>query len=149
MRYAKVFVVRWADCDANGHMRNTAYSEYAIETRLSYFAERGFPVARFAQLGIGPVLRREEIDFKRELHIGETVEVDMTCVGVSPDGARFKIGHEFWRPGAKQSARLVVSGGWMDLRARKLVLPPPELKAAMFAAPMAEPLEELPPLKTG
>jgi acyl-CoA thioester hydrolase len=30
-QYTKTFTVRWADCDANGHLRSTGYSDYAIE----------------------------------------------------------------------------------------------------------------------
>src|SRR6266508_1369445 len=102
MRYTKIFIVRWSDCDVNGHMRNTAYSEYGIETRLGYLAEHGFPWARFAELGLGPVILREELDYFRELRLGETVEVDFTQLGLSPDGRRWRVQHELWRPGGKQ-----------------------------------------------
>jgi len=79
-RYAKTFTVRWADCDVNGHMRNTSYSEYAIDTRMAYLAENGFPFEKFVESGIGPVLLHESIDYLREVPLGGTLEV------VSPDG---------------------------------------------------------------
>jgi acyl-CoA thioester hydrolase len=147
LRYTKIFIVRWADCDVNGHMRNTAYSEYAIDTRMSYLAEHGFPYPKFEEVGFGPVILREEIDYLRELRLQDTVEADFSMLGLSPDGARFKMGHDFWRPGGKKAARIVLSGGWMDLKLRKLRPPPPELQKVLADAPRGQGFEELPNLK--
>jgi acyl-CoA thioester hydrolase len=147
MRYTKIFIVRWSDSDANGHMRNTAYSEYAIDTRMSYLAEHGFPYEKFEELNVGPVILREEIDYLRELRLGETVEVDFTQLGLAPDGSRFRFAHDFWRPGGKKVARIVLAGGWLDLAARKLVRPPDALLQAISSVPRAEGFEELPPIR--
>jgi acyl-CoA thioester hydrolase len=147
VRYAKIFIVRWADCDVNGHMRNTAYSEYAIDARIGYLAENGWPFQKFEEMGFGPVLLREEIDYLRELRLGDTVEVDFTQLGLSPDGARFKLAHDFWKPGGKKAGRLVLSGGWLGLETRKLIVPPDGLTEAFRKVPKGEGWEELPPLK--
>ncbi len=149
MRYTRIFIVRWADCDPNGHMRNTSYSEYAIDTRMAYFAENGFPWARFEELGFGPVILREEIEYLLELKLGDTVEVDFAQLGLSPEGGRWKVRHEFWRPGGKVAGRVVVSGGWLDLRTRKLIDAPEPLRKALEAVPRAEGFAELPPLRRG
>ncbi len=146
-RYEKTFTVRWADCDANGHMRNTAYSEYAIDVRMAYLSEQGFGFDRFVEMGIGPVLLREEIDYMREVRLGETISVDYTALGLSPDGGRFALRHDFTKSNGKPCARIVLSGGFMDLRARRLV-PAPEPLARIFASvPRAEGFAELPPLE--
>ena len=148
MAYRKSFVIRWSECDANGHLRNTAYSEYGIETRLAFLAENGFPWARMLETGIGPVIQREEIDYLHELHLGDTVELDFRALGSSPEGGRFKLAHEFHRPGGKLVARIVLQGGWLDLRRRKLTTPPAPLRAALDTLERGEPFEELPPIKT-
>jgi acyl-CoA thioester hydrolase len=148
MRYTKIFIVRWSDSDANGHMRNTAYSEYAIDTRMSYLAEHGFPYAKFEELNVGPVILREEIDYLRELRLGDTIEVDFTQLGLAPDGSRFKLAHDFWRPGGKNVARVVLAGGWLDLATRKLVRPPDALFKAISSVPKGDGFEELPPVKS-
>ncbi len=147
MRYTKIFIVRWSDADVNGHMRNTSYSEYATDVRMSFFADRGWPHARFEETRLGPVLLREELDYLRELRLGDTVEVDLTCVGLSPDGSRMLLAHDFWRPGSKKVARVVISGGWLDLETRRLVVPPPPLQEVFAAMPRGEGFEELPDLK--
>ncbi len=146
-RYAKTFTVRWADCDANGHMRNTAYSEYAIEVRMGFLSEHGFGFDAFQHANVGPVLLREEIDYLREVRLGETVSVDFTLLGLSPDAARWKLGHAFTKPNGKSSARIVVWGGCLDLERRRLVVPPPALAAAFRAVPPGDSFEELEPLR--
>jgi acyl-CoA thioester hydrolase len=143
MAYTKHFVVRWSECDANGHLRNTAYSEYGIETRMSFLSEQGFPYARFVEHAIGPVIQREEIDYLHELHLGDGVEVDFRGMGMSRDGARFKLRHEFFRPGGRLVARIVIAGGWMDLRRRKLTSPPEDLVRTLASLERVEPYEEL------
>ncbi len=147
MRYTKIFIVRWSDADVNGHMRNTSYSDYATDVRMSYFADRGWPHARFAEARLGPVLLREELDYLRELRLGDTVEVDLTCVGLSADGSRMALAHDFWRPGGKKVARVVVSAGWLELETRRLGTPPATLREAVAAMPRGESFEELPDLK--
>jgi acyl-CoA thioester hydrolase len=148
-RFASTFTVRWSDCDANGHLRNTCYSEYTIETRMAFLATRGFGLAQFKEYGMGPVLLREEVDYLRECHMGEVLRVDLLMLGLSPDGARFKLGHQISKAGGKVAARLVVSGGWMDLAQRRLAPPPPVLKSIWDEAERAEPFEVLRPARVG
>lgn len=147
MRYAKTFVARWTECDVNGHLRSTTYSEYGIETRVAFLAENGFPFARLVELGIGPVVLREEIDFLHEVRLGEAVDVDVQQLGLSPDGARFKMAHEIVGPGGKRAARIVLLGAWMDVVMRKLTPPPSELTRAMGSVDRGEGYQDLPPLK--
>lgn len=144
--FTRSFIVRWADCDANGHLRNTCYSEYAIEVRMAFLAQHGFGLPEFRAAGVGPVLLREEIDYLRECHMGEELTVDFTVLGLSPDDSRFKIVHEVLKPGGKKAARLVVHGGWLDLTTRRLVPPPPALKVVWDQVERARPFEVLPPL---
>ena len=143
-RYAKTFTVRWADCDANGHMRNTAYSEYAVDVRIAFLDEHGFGFEQFRETGFGPVLLREEIDYLRELKLNEAVEVDYRQLGATEDGSRFRLEHTFTRADGKMAARLVVDGGWMDMRTRRLAPPPEALVRAWSQAPRADPWVVLP-----
>jgi acyl-CoA thioester hydrolase len=147
-RYAKSFTVRWADCDVNGHMRNTAYSEYAIDVRIGYLTEHGFGFDRMTEMGFGPVILREETDFLREVRLGEIVEVDVTILGLSPECGRFRFAHDFTKASGKPSARIVLAGGWLDLRARKLVAPPDPLAVLLRNMPKGEGYAELPALRS-
>ncbi len=144
-RYAMSFTVRWADCDANGHMRNTAYSEYAIDVRIAFLDARGFGFDQFRACGFGPVVLREEIDYLRELRMGDTVQVDFRQLGMTADGTRWRVRHELKRPDGKLAARIVLEGGWMDMRTRRLAPPPPLLRDALAQVPRDEGWAELPP----
>jgi acyl-CoA thioester hydrolase len=147
--YTRTFPVRWADCDANGHMRNTAYSEYATEVRIAYLAEKGFTWEKFLASRFGPVLLHEYIDYVREVRMGATVTVDFSVIGLSPDGARFKFEHDVWLPERKKAARIIIAGGWMDIELRKLRLPPPDLLRLLQEAPRGEPFEEMKAARRG
>lgn len=143
-RYTRTFTVRWADCDANGHMRNTAYSEYAIDVRVGFLAEHGCGFDVLAASGFGPVLLREEIDYLREVRMNETVEVDFWQLGMTADRSRWRLRHEFTRADGKPVARLLLDGGWMDLRTRRLAAPPPAIRGALDQAPKDPAWAELP-----
>ena len=138
------FTVRWADCDANGHMRNTAYSEYAVDVRVAFLDAQGWGFDQFRASGFGPVLLREEIDYLRELKMNEVVEVDFEVLGQSEDGSRFRVQHQFLKSNGKPCARIVLEGGWMDMRTRRLAPPPEPLAKAFAGAPRAEGYAVLP-----
>lgn len=140
--FAKTLYVGWGDLDANGHMRNTAYLDKAADVRMYYFADHGFPSREFARLAIGPVVRKDELEYVRELHLLDPVTVTLQIGALSADGARFVLRNEFWREDTLV-ARVTTTGGWLDLKARKLVVPPDQLRAVMEAAPRTEDFREL------
>jgi acyl-CoA thioester hydrolase len=73
--------------------------------------------------------------------------VDFKALGMSTDGARFKVRHEFHRPGGPKVARIVLAGGWMDLTRRKLASPPADLARLLASLERVEPYEVLPNAK--
>jgi len=141
------FVVRWSDADANGHMRNTAFSEHATDTRVAMFATLGFPWKRFQSLQLGPVLFREEIEYRREASIGEEVLVDSLVAGLAPDASRWSLLHRLWKVDGTEMARITVLGGWIDLELRRATAPPRDLAEVLQAAPRSDPFSELPAIR--
>ena len=135
--------VRWADLDANGHVRNTAYSEFATHARLRFLDTRGFPGERFARTGVGPIFFREETLFRRELHLGEAVTIEVRCDGLSGDVSRWRVEHRVLRETGEEAARVTVEGSWLDLGSRKLAAPPQDLAAALRDLPRTDRYEEL------
>ena len=147
MHLTREFQIRWSDADANGHVRHTVYPELGVEARLAWLAEAGFSWNRFEESGIGPVLLREEIEYLREVALGERVSVDLEMLALSPDGGRLKIRHTIATASGESAARVVVTGGWLDLARRRLVVAPEALLAILRSAPRGEGFEELPPLR--
>lgn len=129
--FSKRFEVRWADLDANRHLRNTAYLDYATHVRFAYLAENGFPSSRFGELGFGPVILREEMTFAREVGTNDELTVDYRLAGLSEDGRRFRLRHRVFRRDGVEAARIDTEGGWLDLGRRRLRPPPPELAAVL------------------
>ncbi len=137
------FEVRWSDLDANRHLRNTIYSEFATHTRFTMLESHGFPQPRFEALRFGPVMFREEIRYRREVRFGDTVAVDVRFAGLSEDGSHWKVHQEVRRPDGKQAAALVIEGAWIHLDTRRLVAAPAELLALLRELPRSSVFEEL------
>ena len=137
-------VAGWGDMDANAHMANVAYLNKCVDARFSFFVHCGFPATEFARRKIGPVVRRDEIEYFREVSLLEPITVTLALGGCAPDGSRFRLVNEVLRADGKVAARVRSEGGWLDLSARKLVAPPAELMAALQNLPRSEDFEELP-----
>jgi len=82
---------RWPDMDQNGHMRTVAYLEVAEDSRMQYFASRGYSMGSFVKHRIGPVVSRDELQYRAELRLMDPAVVRLELAGISPDGARFRL----------------------------------------------------------
>lgn len=133
MPHATEYTIRWAELDPNGHVRHSAYADFAADQRVQWLASLGYDQRRFAELRLGPILFREETVFKRELHSGERIRVDGHLTKSTPDGGRWTIEHHIYKTGGELAATVTVDGAWLDLDRRKLTLPPTELREAMRA----------------
>ena len=126
MSFQITFVTKWSDFDPNRHMRHTAYNEYAAEVRIRYFAAQNFSIEEFTKHNIGPILFTEETSFRKEIHLGENITVNMKLAALSMNNERWKIVHEVFNEAGKLSAVIKVYGAWIDLTKRKLTTPPKE-----------------------
>lgn len=124
MSFTVNFVTRWADFDANVHMRHTAYNDYAAEVRLRYFKANDITKINFGREKIGPILFEENTKFLKEIHLGENITANMKIMGLSNKGERWKIQHEIFNEAGVLAAVIVVYGAWLDLEKRKLAIPP-------------------------
>jgi acyl-CoA thioester hydrolase len=145
-RYETRFHARWADMDFNAHMGNSAWLDAASDVRMQYFASAGFPMSEFTRLRVGPVIRSDELDYQREARLLEPIVGTLELGGLSPDGARFRMVNEFRREDGQLAVRVASLGGWLDLAARKLCVPPPALAEAMQALARSGDFLELPGL---
>ena len=134
----------WADMDANAHMANFAYLNKCVDARMSFFKQQGFAVTDFAKRRIGPVLRRDELEYHREVGLLESITVTLALAGMAMDGSRFRLVNEVLKEGGVLAARVRCDGGWMALAARKLIAPPDDLREALAAMPHTAEFERLP-----
>ena len=137
-KFEHVFHAGWGHMDFNAHMANTAYLDLGADVRLMFFAAHGFPMSEFQRLRLGPVIRRDDIEYFREIRLLERVRVDVETAALSPDGARFAIRNSFYREDGVLAARVTSHGGWLDLAQRKLCAPPDALRTALEAMPKSQ-----------
>lgn len=141
--YEQTFIAGWGDMDFNSHMRNTAYLDKSADIRMMYFSENGFPMAEFVRLQVGPVIMKDELEYFKEVPLLERLKVTLVQAGMSEDGSRFLLRNEFFRSNKKLAARVTSAGGWLDLAARKLVVPPDALFNAMQSIPKTDDFQVL------
>ncbi|MGH8050761.1 MAG: acyl-CoA thioesterase [Arenimonas sp.] len=144
--FEMTLTARWGDMDFNSHLANTAFLDHAVDVRLAFFASCGFPAKELMAHGIGPVVQEDKIRYMREIRLQEKFRVQLRCGGLSQDGARFIICNDFYREDDVHAAALVTQGGWLDLRERKLTVPPEALRKALEALERTPEFLELPSL---
>ncbi len=141
--FEKQLFAGWGDMDFNSHMRNTAFLDKSADVRMMFFAENGFPTSEFMRRSLGPVILRDELEYFKEVRLLEPLRVTLAIAGLSADGSRFSMRNEFWRPEGKLAARVNSFAGWLDLSARRLVVPPETLLAALRSLPETDDFQVL------
>lgn len=143
--YSKTMFASWADMDFNAHMKNTAFLDKAADVRMMFFDENGFSVGEFSRLRLGPVVMKDEVEYRKEVDLLQEITVTLAIAGHSADGSRFLLRNEILRQDGTLCARVTSAGGWLDLKARKLVTPPEALHQAMKSLPKTSDFVVLPP----
>jgi acyl-CoA thioester hydrolase len=136
--------VAWADLDLNGHMRNSAFLEKSVDVRMMFFVSRGFDVAEFARLKLGPVVKSDQIRYFREVGLLANLRATLALAGSSADGSRFQMRNEFHRDDGQMAAQVDTVGGWLDIATRRLTAPPAAILAALGALGRTEDFAVLP-----
>jgi acyl-CoA thioester hydrolase len=131
----------WGDMDFNAHMRNTAYLDKSADVRMMFFASQGFPMAEFVRRRLGPIIKKDELEYFREVGLLDSLRVTLAMAALSADGSRFRMRNEFYRADGVLVARVTSLGGWFDLEARKLIAPPEQLLGVVRAMPVTDDFE--------
>src|SRR3954463_10080800 len=141
--FALTLQLRWADLDPNGHVRHSVYYDWGAMVRVSYLERQEVGLPWMTRNAIGPVLFREEARFLRELRMGDEVRMDVRLSAASADARKWRMRHQIHR-GADLMATLDLDGAWLDLKARKIVVPPPEMVQAFANLARTEDFAALP-----
>lgn len=136
--YKKEFEIRWSDIDANGHLANSAYTNYMSHTRMAFFIEYGFSMKKLAEFGVGPVVFYEHTYYYKESFIGKPITVSIELSGLSEDGMFFKFEHNLYNYKGEHLASSDMLGSWIDLKTRKLTILPIDLLALSDKFPRTE-----------
>lgn len=126
-QFQSTMQVRWSDLDPNFHLRHSVYYDWGALCRMEYLSATGITIEVMQQLGIGPILFREECIFKREIKMGDVVTMNLKLLRSRKDFSRWSFQHQVLKNGDTLSAILTVDGAWMDVAKRKLTIPPPQI----------------------
>lgn len=137
-QFLKEFEVKWADVDANRHMRHTAYNDYAVHMRVKVLESVNLSMSRLEAWGIGPILFREEVLFHREVGMEGNITMNVSLIKARKDGSRWSFNHEMFRADGIKAATITVDGAWLDLKKRKLAIPPAEMGKLFLNMPVHE-----------
>ena len=135
------FDIRWADIDANMHLRHSAYYDYATHLRVQLLKNIGMGIATLSELKIGPILFREEALFMREIGIDDTIRVNVKLKRARNDASRWTFIHEFHKSDDTLAATVTVDGAWFDLKRRKLISLPDNFLHTFLGIPRTDDFE--------
>jgi acyl-CoA thioester hydrolase len=125
---------RWGEIDSNGHMRNVAYLDISANSRMEFFNANGYTLTEFFGAGLGPVVLKDEIEYKREVRLAEDLTVTNELAGMSEDNTRFI----FIKANGKLACKISSLVAFFDLATRKMIAPPENLMKAILSLPRSE-----------
>ncbi len=141
--YQQTITTRWADIDATRHLRHTAYLDWATHVRTEWLSAQGFTMQSMAEMHIAPILLEENIKYLKETFLGDSLVIDIACVGLSSDASRWHIRQQF-RRGETVCAVYEVKGAWLDTEKRRISPPPAGVLEATALLPKADDYADIP-----
>ena len=132
--FSKEVSLRWADIDANFHLRHSVYYDLGSQHRIEILEQFGLSIKTIQEQSFGPILFREECVFKREIHLTDVITINAKILKMRADVSRWTIQHEFINAEGKVCAVLTLDGAWMDTQLRKLASPTPAIVIDAFNA---------------
>ena len=127
--FIKKIDIRWSDLDPNFHLRHSAYYDFGAYIRICFLDEIGLTPLVMSQHNIGPVLFREECSFRKEIHFGDLISIDVELERSTPNFSRWTMKHHIFRDATTLCATITIDGAWIDTRLRKLTAIPETFSA--------------------
>jgi len=141
--FQKEITIRWADLDANYHVRHSVYYDYGAQHRIELLASVGLTTEVMRREHFGPVIFREECVFRREIRFEDKIFINTRLAKVRHDYARWTIQHVLSDAEGTVRAIITLDGAWIDTQTRRLADPTPASAIkALGAFPKTEDFKE-------
>lgn len=134
--------VRGYEVDAQGHLNQAVYLQYAEHARWELLRAAGVEATDLVAAGVGPAMVETTIRYRRELCAGD--EVDVSCAFEWTDRKLVPIVQRFRLTDGTTVATLDATIGLIDLTTRRLIGSPRDQVHALAESPEALGLHELP-----
>lgn len=86
-------------------------------------------VATFRERGLGPVLLEDRITYRKEIGLLEPYRVEIALAAATRDARRLRVRNTVRRADGQVAATVESVVLWLDLTARRPVVPPQDLAA--------------------
>lgn len=133
--------IRWADLDPNYHVRHSVYYDWGATARMNFLTAAGLTAKILNEQHFGPVIFREEAIFRREIHFGDVLTINIKATKLRRDLGRFSIRHEITKADGTVCAIINIDGAWIDTHTRKLTVPPQIAYDTFTQMPMSDDFE--------
>lgn len=139
MRTEMVIEVRPTEIDALGHVNNAKYLEYLEWGREEWYQEAGIPFDELTAIGIGTVVVRIEINYRKEARLGDRLLVvtEPYCKGNSS----YLLQQKIYNQHQERVADAIITGVTISLEKRASV-PLPTVLADHFERTKDEVISE-------
>lgn len=122
--YRKQLEIRWADLDPNFHVRHSVYYDWGAYCRMCLLTENAITPKLMSELNFGPILFKEECVFRKEIHFGDQLSINLQLIRAKSDFTRWSFRHELIKNETELAAVITVDGAWIDTIRRRLASPP-------------------------
>ena len=127
--YKYELIIKEHHLDSYGHVNNATYLALYEEARWELISGRGYTYEKVHQTGQGPVILDVHLAFLKELKLREKISI--TVEMLSYEGKIFKLKQQMLKADGGVASEAIFTGGFFDLKARKLILPSEEWLVAI------------------
>lgn len=125
MKTSIELTTRTTEIDIMGHVNNAKYLEYMEWSREDWYNQIGLPFDAFSELGIGTVTVNINIDYLKELRLGQAITI--TTEPVRKGNTSFVLKHEIHNEQNELVTTALVTGVIIDFEKRKSTALPKQL----------------------
>lgn len=139
--YSIPIQIRWADIDANNHLRHSVYYDFGAMCRMKFMSDYGLTMKRLEELKVGPIILREEAVFKKEVHFHDLITLSVSIYKAKKDFTRWSLIHHLTKADGTVATIMTIDGAWLDLEKRKISVPNQEVISVFNQFPKSENFE--------
>lgn len=125
MKTSIQITTRSTEIDIMGHVNNAVYLEYMEWSREDWYNKVGLPFEAFGEMGIGTVTVNINIDYKKELRLGEHITI--STEPIRKGTTSFVLRHEIHNEKNELVTTATVTSVIIDFQKRKSTKLPKQL----------------------
>ena len=129
--FSKKFIVTNDFIDQNGHLSEVGYYFYAVQTVWEKNKVIGIN-SLLEKLKIGPIIFNTAIEFKKEVFLDETININIKFTNILDKGRKWTRNNEIFKENGDLSATVISNGAFFSRETRKVITPPEEIFKKVF-----------------